>query len=68
MSDAIPVKVDTEVLAELEKEADRVMHQDVPRTHAITWLWGEYKALRRRVAQLERQQAAVTEAQTPIAA
>ena len=58
MADQIPVKVDLEVLAELEAEVDKVMHQDVPRAHAITWLWGEYKRLKSRVARLERQQAA----------
>lgn len=54
MADQIPVKIDLDVLNELEAEVDKVMHQDVPRSHAITWLWGEYKRLKREAAALTR--------------
>jgi len=50
----IPVKIDGAVLAEIEAEANKATHQDLPRKYAITWVWGEYKRLKRLVERYER--------------
>jgi len=59
------IAIEVAVLEEVAGEAEKIAHQKLPHGRAIAWLLGEYKRLRRRVAQLERQQAEPT---TPVAA